>query len=47
MFNDNVVKILEKYSKYLCLNVQTNSETEVITCLKIFKINLLVLDERN
>lgn len=46
MFNDNVVKILEKYSKYLCLNVQTNSGNRGYNLFKKYsKSNLLVLDE--
>ena len=46
MFNDNIVSILEKNSKFLCLNIQTNSGNRGYNLFKKFsKANLLVLDE--
>ena len=46
MFNKSIVKILEKKSKFLCVNVQTNSGNRGYNLYKKFdKANLLVLDE--
>lgn len=46
MFNENIIKILEKNSKFLCVNTQTNSGNRGYNLFKKFsKANLLVLDE--
>ena len=46
MFNKSIIKILEKKSKFLCVNVQTNSGNRGYNLYKKFvKANLLVLDE--
>tara|TARA_B100000475_G_scaffold198110_1_gene178180 strand:- start:923 stop:1426 length:504 start_codon:yes stop_codon:yes gene_type:complete len=46
MFNDENIKILEKKSKYLCVNVQTNSGNRGFNLFKKFKLaDLLVIDE--
>jgi bifunctional ADP-heptose synthase (sugar kinase/adenylyltransferase) len=46
MFNREVINIIQKYSKFLCLNVQTNSGNRGYNLFKKFtKADLLVLDE--
>lgn len=46
MFSKEIVDILQKYSKYLCINIQTNSGNRGYNLFKKFsKANLLVLDE--
>ncbi len=46
MFNDENIKILEKKSNHLCVNVQTNSGNRGFNLFKKFKrADLLVIDE--
>ena len=46
MFNNKVINIIQKHSKFLCLNVQTNSGNRGYNLFKKYaKADLLVIDE--